>query len=95
MTAASISAAATRPTGQASAAVLQDALADIVAVELLALPGVGRRHGRPGRSEDQALQQRRRLRPRACPARVRGLSARIACTLSQSALETIASCSPG
>ena len=42
---------------------LQDRLADIVAVELAAFPGVGGRHGAARRSEDQALEQGGRLRP--------------------------------
>ena len=65
MTAASISAAGTRPTGQASRPALQHVLADVVAVEPVALAGVRRRHRRAGRPEDQPLQQRRRLRPGA------------------------------
>ena len=44
---------------------LQHVLADVVAVEPVALAGVRRRHRRAGRPEDQPLQQRRRLRPGA------------------------------
>ena len=44
---------------------LQHVLADIVAVEPVALPGVRRRHGGAGRPEDQPPQERRRLRPGA------------------------------
>ena len=47
------------------APVLQHVLADVVAVEPVALAGVRRRHRRAGRPEDQPLQQRRRLRPGA------------------------------
>ena len=47
------------------ASALQDVLADVVAVEPVALPGVGRRHGGSGRPEDQPSQQRRGLRPGA------------------------------
>ena len=74
MTAASISAAGSRPTGQpAVAPLLQHGLADVVAVEPAALAGVGRRHGAAGRAEDQPLQQGRRRGPRVGGALARAL----------------------
>jgi catechol 2,3-dioxygenase-like lactoylglutathione lyase family enzyme len=47
---------------------LQDGLADVVAIEPVATPGMGRAHGRARRAVDQALEQCRRCGPSpACP----------------------------
>ena len=83
------------PDRASTPALLQDGLADIVAVELAALPGVGRRHGAACRAEDQPLEQRWRLRARAARLVLRGLSAMMLCTLSQSSCVMMAVCSPG
>src|SRR5690606_13417092 len=48
-----------------SSPVLQHGLADIIAVELVALAGVGRREGRAVGAVKQPLQERRRLGPGA------------------------------
>ena len=46
---------------------LQDGLADVIAVEPATLAGVRRRHGDAGGTEDHPLQQGRRLRPCGAP----------------------------
>ena len=72
-----------------------DRLVDVVAVELLALAGVGRRHG-PARSGPKISPfSRAGVWARVLPARLRGDSANAAWTLSHRDLEMIASCSPG
>ena len=83
MTAASISAAGTRRDRAGLRPTLQDGLADVVAVEPVAPPGVRRRHRHAGRPEEQALQQCRRLRPGVGRPGA-GFLCRMAWTLSQS-----------
>ena len=67
-TASSISAAGTLRTGAFRVALPNGVGGDIVAVEAAVLARVRRRHRVPARREDQAAQQRRRLRARAVGA---------------------------
>ena len=76
-------------------ALLQDRLADIVAVELAALSGVGRRHGAAGRSEDQPLEQRRRLRCGSARLGCAGSPSRCCAPCPRAPSEMMALCSPG
>ena len=74
---------------------LQHVLADVVAVEPVALAGVRRRHRRAGRPEDQPLQQRRRLRPGVAPSGC-GCSRRGSrAPCPRASWSMIAACSPG